>query len=108
MFPSNTPAPVTSYQPSLTNNFIPGYPLNQALNYHPLTATNIPQPLTATTIPQSLTATIQFPGVQGVPVTAPVGVGSNNNINNYPQQPPQLSPLGKNSNDLNHSLNKRY
>merc|ERR1711973_903104 len=35
MFPSNTPAPVTSYQPSLTNNFIPGYPLNQALNYHP-------------------------------------------------------------------------
>jgi len=88
MFPSNTPAPVTSYQPSLTNNFIPGYPLNQALNYHPLTATNIPQPLTAT---------IQFPGVQGVPVTAPVGVGSNNNINNYPQQPPQLSPLGPSS-----------
>ena len=90
MFPSNPPAPVTSYQPSLTNNFIPGYPLNQALNYHPLTAT------------------IQFPGVQGVPVTAPVGVGSNNNINNYPQQPPQLSPLGKNTNDLNHSVNKRY
>jgi len=92
-FPSNNPVTSyqPSYQPSMTNNFVPGltasYPLNQALNY-------------------PITATIQFPGVQGLQTVQVQGLqgiqglqnlqGVPANMNNFPQQLPQLSPLGTN------------